>query len=95
MVFDDIDNLERVKIYKKGISRPKDHAGFGEFQLLLRDGDIISPRIEPIEPLKAMCTEFVDSLRTGTRPLTDAQSGYEVVRVMEQIDKALAAHLAE
>ena len=56
------------------------------------DGDIISPRIEPLEPLKAMCTEFVHCLRTGARPLTDAQSGYDVVRVMEQIDKALAAH---
>ena len=59
--------------------------------MLLRDGDIISPRIEPVEPLKAMCTEFVDCLRTGKKPLTDAQSGYEVVRVMEQIDRALAA----
>lgn len=92
VVFDDIDNLERVKIYKKGISRPKDHTGFGEFQLLLRDGDIISPRVEPLEPLKTMCSEFVDCLRTGAKPLTDAQSGYEVVRVMEQINEALAAH---
>lgn len=99
IVFDDINNLERVKIYKKGIRRSPEvgisdratDASFGEFQLLLRDGDIISPRIEPVEPLKAMCTEFVDCLRTGKKPLTDAQSGYEVVRVMEQIDRALAA----
>jgi predicted dehydrogenase len=100
IVFDDINNLERVKIYKKGIRRSPDWGisnratdnTFGEFQLLLRDGDIISPRIEPLEPLKAMCLEFVDCLRTGKKPLTDAQSGYEVVRVMEEIDRALAAH---
>lgn len=90
VIFDDINNLERVKIFKKGIRRSPDYNTYGEFQLLLRDGDIISPRIEPIEPLKAMCTEFIDCLRNGTKPLTDGTSGYEVVRVMEQIDRALA-----
>src|SRR5258706_4201222 len=94
VIFDDINNLERVKIFKKGIRRSPDYNTFGEFQLLLRDGDIISPRIEPMEPLKAMCAEFIDCLRNGTKPLTDGQSGYEVVRVMEQIDRALAAHPA-
>jgi predicted dehydrogenase len=94
VIFDDINNLERVKIFKKGIRRLPDYNTFGEFQLLLRDGDIISPRIEPIEPLKAMCAEFIDCLRTGAKPLTDGQSGYEVVRVMEQIDRALAANSA-
>lgn len=94
VIFNDIDNLERVKIFEKGIRRPPDYNTFGEFQLLLRDGDIVSPRIEPAEPLKVMCTEFIDCLRKGTRPLTDGQSGYEVVRVMEQIDRALAAHPA-
>ena len=94
VIFDDIDNLERIKIFEKGIRRPPDYNTFGEFQLLLRDGDIISPRIEPAEPLKVMCTEFIDSLRKGTKPLTDGRSGYEVVRVMEQIDRALAAHPA-
>jgi predicted dehydrogenase len=94
VIFDDINNLERVKIFKKGIRRSPDYNTYGEFQLLLRDGDIISPRIEPIEPLKAMCTEFVQCLRDGSKPLTDGQSGYEVVRVMEEIDRALAAHPA-
>ena len=47
-----------------------------------------------MEPLKVMCGEFLDCLKKGTRPLTDGQSGYEVVRVMEQIDRALAAHSA-
>lgn len=88
-VFDDLDNLERVKIYKKGIGVSEDYDDFGEFQLHLRDGDIISPMLTLYEPLMEMCTHFIYCIKNKKRPLTDAYCGYEVVRIMKEIENAL------
>ncbi|HEX7226604.1 MAG TPA: hypothetical protein VF353_02420, partial [Candidatus Binatia bacterium] len=38
------------------------------------------------EPLKNQCSEFLECIRTGCRPVSDAIAGREVVRVMEAID---------
>lgn len=90
VVFDDLDNLETVKIFEKGVSVEKQVSDFGEFRLLLRDGDIISPRIEMGEPLRTMCMHFLDCIETRQAPLTDGTSGYETVKVMEAVELSLA-----
>lgn len=90
VVFDDLNDLEAVKIFEKGVSVEKPVTDFGEFRLLLRDGDIISPRIEPSEPLKNMCQHFLDCLISRKEPLTDGTSGLETVKVMEVIERSLA-----
>jgi predicted dehydrogenase len=90
VVFDDLNNLETVKIFEKGISVEKPVSDFGEFQLLLRDGDIISPRIEPSEPLRNMCRHFLECLQTRQEPLTDGVSGLLAVKVIEAIERSLA-----
>ena len=86
VVFDDIDNLERVKLFKKGIHITEEYDGFGEFQLQLRDGDIISPMLKLYEPLKEMCLHFVECLEKRKRPLTDGKFGYEIVKIMKDIE---------
>lgn len=90
VVFDDLNNLETVKIFEKGVSVEKPVTDFGEFRLLLRDGDIISPKVEPSEPLKNMCRHFLDCLRTRQSPITDGPSGLQTVKVMEAIEQSLA-----
>ena len=90
VVFDDLNNLETVKIFEKGVSVEKPVSDFGEFRLLLRDGDIISPKIEPSEPLRNMCRHFLDCLRTRETPITDGASGLQTVKVIEAIERSLA-----
>lgn len=90
VVFDDLDNLETVKIFEKGVSVEKQVSDFGEFRLLLRDGDIISPRIEAAEPLRTMCLHFLECIRTRRLPLTGAESGYETVKVIVAAERSLA-----
>ena len=82
VVFDDIDNLERLKIFEKGVSVERSISSFGEFQYLLRDGDILSPKIEVGEPLKLECRHFIDCIENRTPPFTDGRSGLEVVKVI-------------
>lgn len=89
VVFDDINNLERVKIYKKGIGVSEDYADFGAFQLNLRDGDIISPKLNLTEPMEELCRHFLECVQTRKEPLTDGRSGYEVVRVVNDAVEAM------
>jgi predicted dehydrogenase len=91
IVFDDLNNLERVRIFEKGVAPAKQEANsFGEFRLLVRDGDIISPRVEANEPLRNLTSHFLECVATGKRPLTDGANGLAVVRALSAIDKSLA-----
>ncbi len=91
IVFDDASSLERLKIFEKGVVQAEPEAeSFGEYQFLMRDGDIISPRIAPSEPLKNQCRHFIDCVLNGTQPNTDAQNGLEVVQILRAIDRSLA-----
>jgi len=89
VVFDDLNSLETIKIYDKGISVERPVSDFGEFKLLLRDGDILSPKLELSEPLRNMCTHFIECIESREQPLTDATSGYETVKIMEAIESSL------
>lgn len=92
VVFDDLNNLEKVRLYKKGISVDKSFVNYGEFQLLLRDGDILSPKVDPQEPLRLQCQHFIDCVRKKKQPFTDGKSGAQVVKVMNAIDKSLKSN---
>jgi len=89
VVYDDIETLEKVKIYDKGVLVPDSHNSFGEFQLSYRYGDITIPRLKQEEPLKAELSHFLDCIREGKKPLTDGENGYQVVRMIEKINESL------
>jgi predicted dehydrogenase len=89
LLFDDLNNLEKLRVYEKGVSVERPISGFGEFQYLLRDGDIISPKIELEEPLKVQCRHFLECIGSRKRPITDGVDGLRVVRVMAAVDESL------
>jgi predicted dehydrogenase len=62
---------------------------FGDFQLLLRAGDIHMPKIDFIEPLKVEFRHFVECVREGRKPLTDGYDGLRVAKVLEDAQKSL------
>jgi predicted dehydrogenase len=90
VVFNDLDAVERVRVFEKGVEpTPEEADSFGEYQFLIRDGDIISPRVPVNEPLKAQCSHFLDCVTEQQQPFTDGRQGVEVVRVMEAIDRSI------
>lgn len=89
VVCDDIADVEKIRIYDKGVDRPHDTDQFREFALSYRYGGVNIPHIPFSEPLRAQCDHFVECIRTGKRPLTDGVAGWKVVRVLEQADKSL------
>lgn len=90
VVFDDLKIGEQVRIHEKGVTplAQADGDAFG-LDLLIRDGDIISPKIEPSEPLKNQCLDFLDCIKTGRKPLSDGAIGAAVVQTLEAIDRSL------
>jgi predicted dehydrogenase len=88
-VYDDVEPLEKIKIYDRGVAAPRDYDTFGEFQLSYRYGDTYIPKIELVEPLKAECEHFIDCVRNGKKPKTDGRNGLGVVRVLEAADQSL------
>ena len=91
IVFNDLNPMEQVRVFDKGVSSvPAEAESYGEYQLFVRDGDIISPRVPVSEPLKNQCLHFVECITQGVPPMTDGASGYQVVRVMDAIDRSIA-----
>jgi predicted dehydrogenase len=94
IVFNDLDPLERVKVFNKGVrvESVEEPQSFGEYAFQLRDGDIISPAIPVSEPLKNQAGHFLHCIRRGEVVFTDAGQGLAVVRVMEAIDQSVDEH---
>jgi predicted dehydrogenase len=91
IVFDDLNTLEQVRVFEKGIAPTSSEASsYGEYHFQMRNGDIISPRIEISEPLKNQCAHFLECIVQGKRPFTGGLEGLAVVQVMAAIDQSIA-----
>jgi predicted dehydrogenase len=89
IVFNDLDNLEKVKIYKKGISVSQKYNNFGEFQLNLRDGPIISPNFKMAEPMKIVCDNFIKCVQKKITPLSNGKFSAEIIQIVNKIQNNL------
>ena len=83
--FDDMDLERKLTIYDKGFD--EDARTYGEY--ITRSGDVFSPRIANVEPLRVECEHFVRCALTGEQPRSDGQSGLRVVRVLEALQHSL------
>jgi predicted dehydrogenase len=90
VVYDDVETLEKIRLYDKGIDLPPPADRFGEFQLSYRYGSISIPPVSGKEPLRIECEHFLDCIRTGATPRTDAAQGLKVVQALEMADVSLA-----
>ena len=102
VVYDDTSPDAKIKLYDKGVTTPRGAWGklgayerFSEFQLMLRAGDVLIPKLDFAEPLRAECQHFVDCIRSGETPLSDGRSGLQVVQTLMAADRALATSEAQ
>jgi predicted dehydrogenase len=63
---------------------------FGEYKLIYRTGDIVSPRIEAAEPLHLEMQDFCSAILGDTIPRSSAQIGIDVIQIIEAADLSLA-----
>jgi len=87
VVFDDVNRLEPLKIFDKGIDHIPQDRYTDQYQV--RDGDIHIPKINMSEPLKNQCEHFLDCVQKRAKPLTSGENGLHVVRVLERLERSL------
>jgi predicted dehydrogenase len=102
VVYDDVSPDAKIMLFDKGVTKSRRTDGtrspslgsyetFGEFQLLLRAGDVLIPKIDFVEPLRLEMQHFVDCVQTGATPETDGRAGLRVVRALEAAQASLDA----
>jgi predicted dehydrogenase len=89
IVYDDLQTLEKIRIYDVRVERPPHYDTFADFHYSYHYGDSYIPHLQQEEPLKAECQHFLDCIETGVRPLTSGHEGLELVRILEAASKSL------
>ena len=89
VVYDDVEPVEKIKIYDKGVEKPPYSDTFEEFHLSYRYGDITTPAISTAEPLSLECAHFLDCIRDGKTPRSNGLDGLRVVRILEHAQRSL------
>ncbi len=88
LVWDDLEDDERIKIYDKGIDVNKKENIY-KLKVDYRSGDMWSPHIEPGEALNKELRYFIQCLTSGKAPINDGHSGLKVVHMLEKAEYSL------
>ncbi len=82
ILFNDVEPTEKIKVYDTGYELKTDE---DKKKVLVdyRTGDIYTPKLDTKEALAVMAQDFISSVRNGNKPLSDYESGFEVVRILE------------
>jgi predicted dehydrogenase len=88
--YDDTASDEPIRIYDRGMDFSAGApSSFGEYQLTYRSGDVVIPRVDPLEPLNLELADFARAIITGSEPRSHAQLGLEIVKVIEAAEMSL------
>lgn len=89
IVYDDMEASEKVKVYDKGIHVAQDSDSFYQMVVGYRMGDMWAPNLATTEALQVEAQHMLHCVETGQRPITDAQAGLRVVRILEAATESL------
>lgn len=95
LVYNDIEPIEKIKIYDKHVEIPPHYDTFAEFQYAYHYGDMYCPYLEMVEPLKVECEHFLDCINRAAKPLSGGQEGLQVVQILEAASQSLKNNGAE
>ncbi len=90
IVYNDLENEQKLKIYDKGVETPVyTNGGFNEFQCNYRFGDIVIPKIQMAEPLRKECQHFLDCIINNEQPRSSGDDGLSVIKVLEAAQRSM------
>jgi predicted dehydrogenase len=89
LVYDDLEPMEKIKIYDKHVEIPPYYDTYAEFHYSYHYGDMYAPYIKQYEPLKKECQHFLDCIQTGGKPESCGVEALKVVQILEAADKSL------
>jgi predicted dehydrogenase len=83
MIYDDLQNSEKLKVYDKGVSFTDDPSKIHEMRVGYRTGDMWAPTIDSAEALRIEGEHFLDCVLEGKASITDGRLGLKVVEIIE------------
>jgi predicted dehydrogenase len=92
LVYDDVEMVEKIKVYDKGIDVARDSTDFEARRRLLinyRSGDMWSPRLDNTEALAQAARDFATAITEHRDPITSGEAGLEVVRILAAAQRSL------
>lgn len=88
-VWDDTSSLEPIRLYDKGLMQEPYYDSFGQFQIQIRDADVVIPKLKMEEPLKVQDRHFLECVKNRQRPITDGIFARDVVQTLEVLQHSL------
>jgi predicted dehydrogenase len=92
IVYDDLEVTEKIKVYDKGIDirQPEQDVEAKRRALIsYRAGDMWSPRLDTTEALSAAARDFAGAISEKREPLSNGETGREVVRILAAAQASL------
>jgi predicted dehydrogenase len=89
LVYDDLEPVDKITIFDKGVEIPGFSDTEEEFHLTYRIGEGEPYPITWVEPLKVECQQFLRCIQHGLEASSSGRSGLQVVRVLESAQSSL------
>jgi predicted dehydrogenase len=90
IVYDDLDQAEKVKVYDKGITVEEDINSLHNIKVDYRTGDMLAPKLSHREALSLEAEHFRDCVLGREKPLSSGRDGLAVVRILEAAQLSLS-----
>jgi predicted dehydrogenase len=94
VVYEDTNTEEPVRLYDSGADPPDPddlEAPGGQFTWTYRTGDVVSPRLDSWEPLRAELEDFLGRVAKGETPDEREDAAVTIVATIEAAERSLAA----
>lgn len=88
VVYDDMEPSEKIKLYDKGVEL-KSQELVHQMLIQYRTGNMFAPHLDQKEALGLVVKDFIDAISLGKGPVSDGNSGLNVVRVLEAAEMSL------
>ncbi len=89
IVYDDVAQQEKIRIFDARVERPPHYDTFAEFHYAYHYGDTYAPYVKQEEPLKSECQHFLECIQQDKQPLTHGGQGLELVKILEASSESL------
>jgi predicted dehydrogenase len=90
ILFDDLDPVEKIRVYDRGVTRRSDLVGSGLIPVAYRrTGDVWMPQFDLTEALRVEAAHFVECIEGRAEPQTDGVAGARVVRLLEAAEESM------
>ena len=92
MVWNDLEQDEKIKIYNKGITVKKnEETERNRLLVSYRTGDMYAPQFDDTEALFSMVKEFAACIDENRPALTDGEAGLRALRILEATQRSIRA----